>query len=279
MHVIRVAFACVRTRGWASLSPKSLLFAPPHSHVPFKGMDPIARRFMWDIISRMTTKDRECSVILTTHSMEEAESLCNKIGMMVRFSRNITTGSKICGMARMKHCVGLRKGQTKFYFIGRETLTAELGVLQACPVFVRSKARRNATELRRYCVHSIFAVHEATRSIFAYLSLARLWSFSLLTLSTCVRSLRIALTGFCSDMELRLLLSPVSEALSCHNGLNQVNGRLRCLGSTQHLKHRFGRGFEADMKLHRPSDEAATEVLRVMQEKRLGPIIGQGLDR
>lgn len=47
-------------------------------------MDPIARRFMWDIISRMTTTDRECSVILTTHSMEEAESLCNNIGIMVR---------------------------------------------------------------------------------------------------------------------------------------------------------------------------------------------------
>lgn len=46
-------------------------------------MDPIARRFMWDIISRMTTTDRECSVILTTHSMEEAESLCNNIGIMV----------------------------------------------------------------------------------------------------------------------------------------------------------------------------------------------------
>lgn len=47
------------------------------------GMDPIARRFMWDIISRITTTDRECSVILTTHSMEEAEALCNNIGIMV----------------------------------------------------------------------------------------------------------------------------------------------------------------------------------------------------
>ncbi|CAM9183085.1 unnamed protein product [Sphacelaria rigidula] len=107
---------------------------------PSTGMDPIARRFMWDIISRMTTKDRECSVILTTHSMEEAESLCNNIGIM-------------------------------------------------------------------------------------------------------------------------------------------VNGRLRCLGSTQHLKHRFGKGFEADMKLHKPSSVASTGVLRVLQEKRPGPIIGEGLDR
>ena len=53
------------------------------SQEPSTGMDPIARRFMWDIISRMTTTDRECSVILTTHSMEEAESLCNNIGIMV----------------------------------------------------------------------------------------------------------------------------------------------------------------------------------------------------
>ena len=48
------------------------------------GMDPMARRFMWDIISRITNTDRECSVILTTHSMEEAEALCNNIGIMVR---------------------------------------------------------------------------------------------------------------------------------------------------------------------------------------------------
>lgn len=54
------------------------------SQEPSTGMDPIARRFMWDIISRMTTTDRNCSVILTTHSMEEAESLCNVIGIMVR---------------------------------------------------------------------------------------------------------------------------------------------------------------------------------------------------
>lgn len=52
-------------------------------------MDPIARRFMWDIISRMTTTDRECSVILTTHSMEEAESLCNNIGIMVRRTKGV----------------------------------------------------------------------------------------------------------------------------------------------------------------------------------------------
>eukprot|EP01029_Cantina_marsupialis_P013220 TRINITY_DN2925_c0_g3_i1.p1 TRINITY_DN2925_c0_g3~~TRINITY_DN2925_c0_g3_i1.p1 ORF type:complete len:1768 (+),score=518.71 TRINITY_DN2925_c0_g3_i1:83-5386(+) len=47
---------------------------------PSTGVDPVARRFMWDVISRIATKT---SVILTTHSMEECEALCSRIGIMV----------------------------------------------------------------------------------------------------------------------------------------------------------------------------------------------------
>ena len=43
-------------------------------------MDPGSRRFMWDLIAS-TMKHR--SVILTTHSMEECEALCHRIGIMV----------------------------------------------------------------------------------------------------------------------------------------------------------------------------------------------------
>lgn len=62
------------------------------------GMDPIARRFMWDIISRITNTDRECSVILTTHSMEEAEALCNNIGIMVSLTPDhvLSTPHEFC---------------------------------------------------------------------------------------------------------------------------------------------------------------------------------------
>lgn len=48
---------------------------------PSTGMDPLARRFMWDVISRISTLDGKCSVVLTTHSMEEAEALCTRIGI------------------------------------------------------------------------------------------------------------------------------------------------------------------------------------------------------
>lgn len=39
---------------------------------PSTGMDPKARRFMWKIISRIATEKKNSTVILTTHSMEEA---------------------------------------------------------------------------------------------------------------------------------------------------------------------------------------------------------------
>ena len=48
---------------------------------PSTGMDPVSRRHMWDFISQ-TMSGR--SVILTTHSMEECEALCHRIGIMVK---------------------------------------------------------------------------------------------------------------------------------------------------------------------------------------------------
>jgi ATP-binding cassette, subfamily A (ABC1), member 3 len=50
---------------------------------PSTGMDPVARRFMWRVIARISSERKKCSIVLTTHSMEEAEALCTRIGIMV----------------------------------------------------------------------------------------------------------------------------------------------------------------------------------------------------
>jgi energy-coupling factor transporter ATP-binding protein EcfA2 len=51
---------------------------------PSTGVDPVARRFMWGVIARVAAADRGgTSIILTTHSMEEVEALCTRIGIMV----------------------------------------------------------------------------------------------------------------------------------------------------------------------------------------------------
>lgn len=51
---------------------------------PSAGMDPEARRFMWRIIARISQHRKKSAVILTTHSMEEAEALSTKMGIMVK---------------------------------------------------------------------------------------------------------------------------------------------------------------------------------------------------
>ncbi|KAE8879299.1 ABC transporter A family member 1 [Phytophthora fragariae] len=50
---------------------------------PSTGMDPVSRRFMWNVIAAISTQRKESTIILTTHSMEECEALCTRVGIMV----------------------------------------------------------------------------------------------------------------------------------------------------------------------------------------------------
>ena len=63
----------------------SMLCSPPIILLdePSKGMDPESRRFMWSIIHKLSTTARRSSLIMTTHSMDEAETLCKRMGIMV----------------------------------------------------------------------------------------------------------------------------------------------------------------------------------------------------
>lgn len=47
---------------------------------PTTGLDPQARRNLWELIQKV--RDRGISVILTTHYMDEAEILCDRIAVM-----------------------------------------------------------------------------------------------------------------------------------------------------------------------------------------------------
>ncbi|XP_077245813.1 ABC transporter A family member 7-like [Tasmannia lanceolata] len=47
---------------------------------PSTGLDPASRKNLWDVVKR-AKKDR--AIILTTHSMEEAEVLCDRLGIFV----------------------------------------------------------------------------------------------------------------------------------------------------------------------------------------------------
>ena len=51
---------------------------------PSSGMDPEARRFMWSAVQKLQLQDARSAVILTTHSMEEAEALSSQMAIMGR---------------------------------------------------------------------------------------------------------------------------------------------------------------------------------------------------
>ena len=63
----------------------ALLGKPPIVFLdePSSGMDPEARRFMWNVINNITNVQKKSSIVLTTHSMEEAEALTNRLAIMV----------------------------------------------------------------------------------------------------------------------------------------------------------------------------------------------------
>ena len=49
---------------------------------PSTGLDPASRRTLWDCI--VSAKGNDKSIVLTTHSMEEADALCDRLAIMAR---------------------------------------------------------------------------------------------------------------------------------------------------------------------------------------------------
>jgi len=66
----RLAMAC------ALVSDPELLFLDE----PTTGLDPQARRHLWDLVDQLKQAGR--TIILTTHYMEEAERLCDRVAIM-----------------------------------------------------------------------------------------------------------------------------------------------------------------------------------------------------
>jgi len=66
----RLAVAC------ALVGNPELLFLDE----PTTGLDPQSRRQMWDLISQFQSEGR--TIVLTTHYMEEAERLCDRVAIV-----------------------------------------------------------------------------------------------------------------------------------------------------------------------------------------------------
>lgn len=68
---------------------------------PTSGLDPQARRHIWDLLKEL--KDENCSIFLTTHHMEEAQELADRIAIMDQ-GKIIACGS--LAELKSKYCQG-----------------------------------------------------------------------------------------------------------------------------------------------------------------------------
>ncbi|KJE91770.1 ATP-binding cassette transporter 1 [Capsaspora owczarzaki ATCC 30864] len=93
---------------------------------PTTGMDPKARRFLWDVISSLMMNGR--CIVFTSHSMEECEALCTRMAIMVN------------GKFR---CMG-----------SAQHLKSQYGVGYTLIIKLREGAQNKLAELKQYIVDS-----------------------------------------------------------------------------------------------------------------------------
>jgi ABC-2 type transport system ATP-binding protein len=73
---------------------------------PTTGLDPQSRRAVWDMLGELKSLDRSLAVVLTTHAMEEANFLCDRLAIMDRgrilcedspesLKRSLPTGERV----------------------------------------------------------------------------------------------------------------------------------------------------------------------------------------
>lgn len=92
---------------------------------PTTGLDPISRRHLWDIITKIQEQGK--TIVLTTHYMEEAEILCNRVAIMDK--------GKIIAMDDTHKLIHRAKNPFKINFVCHnlsekdQTLLKKLGTL------------------------------------------------------------------------------------------------------------------------------------------------------
>jgi ABC-2 type transport system ATP-binding protein len=73
---------------------------------PTTGLDPQSRRAIWNMFSDLRNHEPDLAIILTTHAMEEADFLCDRVAILDRgkilcedspdaLKRNLDTGEKV----------------------------------------------------------------------------------------------------------------------------------------------------------------------------------------
>ena len=75
---------------------------------PTTGLDPQARRNLWDVIRAVAAENR--TVVLTTHYLDEAETLCDRVAIM--------DGGRIIALDSPQALIDGLRGRSRVIFEG-----------------------------------------------------------------------------------------------------------------------------------------------------------------
>jgi ABC-2 type transport system ATP-binding protein len=166
----RLAMAC------ALVGDPDLLFLDE----PTTGLDPQARRQLWELIGRLKREGR--TVILTTHYMEEAERLCDRVAIIDR-GRIIALGApgELIGLLGAGHVVEFAVDS------GREAPPP--AVLEAIEGVVAVRALDSSYQLQ------VSELHRAVPALLAEFGRRGLAVTELRTHSASLEDVFVALTG------------------------------------------------------------------------------------
>jgi len=178
----RLAMAC------ALVGDPELLFLDE----PTTGLDPQARRHLWDLVDELKRAGR--TIILTTHYMDEAERLCDRVAIMDR-GKIIALGTpqqliaSIGGEHIVEFATGHGTGDASHWAGDRDSSNVEVAALLAIPGIQSHRVDAGLHQL------SVSELHTAVPRIFAALSEQGLHLSEFRTHSATLEDVFVGLTG------------------------------------------------------------------------------------
>jgi ABC-2 type transport system ATP-binding protein len=165
----RLAAAC------ALVGDPELLFLDE----PTMGLDPHARRGLWEIIRDFRAQGR--TVLLTTHYMDEAERLCDRVG--------IVDHGKVIALGTPAELIAQLGGEHLIEFALENDGTADEGALRGLPTVQSVRREEDA-----YCL-AVSAPHVAIPALLQYLQGQHLNLARLTTRHASLEDVFVSLTG------------------------------------------------------------------------------------
>jgi ABC-2 type transport system ATP-binding protein len=165
----RLAMAC------ALVGDPELLFLDE----PTTGLDPQARRHLWDLVDDLKKAGR--TIILTTHYMDEAERLCDRVAIMDH--------GKIIALGTPQQLISSVGGEHIVEFALSADAAVDVAVLTAIPGIQSHRVDAGLHQL------SVSQLHTAVPQIFAALTAQGLHLSEFRTHSASLEDVFVGLTG------------------------------------------------------------------------------------